>query len=107
MMQYYSHAKAFFFPGEEDFGITPVEAQSAGCPVLAYGRGGALETVQGGKTGLFFPEQTVESLMECITQFEKDGVEFSRGQIRQHSLQFDEERFRNEIWQVCEKYLPE
>jgi len=107
MMQYYSHAKAFLFPGEEDFGITPVEAQSAGCPVLAYGRGGALETVQGGKTGLFFPEQTVESLMECITRFEKNGVEFSRSQIRQHSLQFDEERFRNEIWQVCKKYLPE
>lgn len=105
MMQYYSHAKAFLFPGEEDFGITPVEAQSAGCPVLAYGRGGALETVLGGKTGLFFSEQTAESLMECITRFEVKGVEYSRADIRQHSLGFSEERFRREIAEECEKQV--
>lgn len=105
MMQYYSRAKAFLFPGEEDFGITPVEAQSAGCPVLAYGRGGALETVLGGKTGLFFPEQTVESLMECIQRFESQGVECSRAEIRQHSLSFSEERFRREIAEECARRL--
>ena len=105
MMNYYLHAKAFLFPGEEDFGITPVEAQSAGCPVLAYGRGGALETVADGETGLFFPEQTVESLMECLERFEKEGVSLSRKQIRERSLEFNEERFRSEIWEACEKAL--
>ena len=97
MMQYYVHAKAFLFPGEEDFGITPVEAQSAGCPVLAYGRGGALETVLDGRTVLFFTEQTAENLMECIQRFEAQGVEYDRTHIRQHSLSFSEERFRNEV----------
>lgn len=103
MMQYYIHAKAFLFPGEEDFGITPVEAQSAGCPVLAYGKGGALETVLDGETGLFFAEQTADSLAECIQRFEKHGVSRTRAQIREHSLQFGEERFRKEIAAECEK----
>ena len=101
MMQYYIHAKAFLFPGEEDFGITPVEAQSAGCPVLAYGKGGALETVQDGKTGLFFTEQTLDSLTDCIQRFEREGVECSREQIRKHSLRFGEDRFRREIAEEC------
>lgn len=105
MMQYYVRAKAFLFPGEEDFGITPVEAQSAGCPVLAYGRGGALETVLGGKTGLFFYEQTGESLAACIEQFEREGVGCSRSEIREHSLSFGEERFRKEIEQECRGQL--
>lgn len=98
----YSHAKAFLFPGEEDFGITPVEAMSAGCPVLAYGKGGVTETVLAEKTGLFFGEQTVESLVECIRRFEQSGVAYSREQIRAHSLQFSEERFREEIRAFCE-----
>jgi glycosyltransferase involved in cell wall biosynthesis len=97
MMRLYMHAKAFLFPGEEDFGITPVEAQSAGCPVLAYGKGGALETVKDGKTGFFFYEQTAESLTECIQRFEAEGVACSRKEIRQHSLSFREERFREEM----------
>ena len=102
-MRYYIHAKAFLFPGEEDFGITPVEAQSAGCPVLAFGKGGALETVLDGKTGLFFAEQTSDSLAACIQRFEQEGVECSREQIREHSLQFGEERFRREIMAECER----
>ncbi len=105
MMQYYIHAKAFLFPGEEDFGITPVEAQSAGCPVLAYGRGGALETVLDGETGLFFAEQTADCLAECIQRFEHEGVRYTREQIREHSLQFGEERFRREILKECGRRL--
>ena len=66
----YGGAKALLFPGLEDFGIVPVEAQAAGTPVIAYGRGGALETVRDGETGLFFPEQTVESLCHAIEEFE-------------------------------------
>ena len=95
--QIYLNAKAFLFPGDEDFGITPVEAQSAGLPVLAYGKGGALETVLDGKTGMFFSEQSVESLVECIERFEKEGVEYSKKQIRKHSMIFSEERFSREF----------
>lgn len=99
--QLYRKAKAFIFPGEEDFGITPVEAQSAGCPVLAYGKGGATETVLEGRTGWFFSEQTADSLGECIMRFENEGVSFSREEIRKHSQQFSEERFRDEMRQFC------
>lgn len=105
VMQYYSGARAFIFPGEEDFGITPVEAQSAGCPVLAYGRGGALETVQEGKTGLFFHEQTVDALAACIETFEQKGVACSRGEIRGNSLRFDEKRFRSQIEGLLRNYV--
>lgn len=101
--EYYSKCRAFIFPGEEDFGITPLEAQASGRPVIAYGRGGALETVIGGDTGLFFPEQTVESLKDAVTKFE--GMEFDKYKIRQHALKFDESVFRAKIKQyVEEKY---
>ena len=66
----YAGARALLFPGMEDFGIVPVEAQSAGTPVIAYGAGGALETVVDGETGLFFAEQTVEALCNAIEEFE-------------------------------------
>ena len=66
----YAGAKALLFPGLEDFGIVPVEAQAAGTPVIAFGKGGALETVKDGETGLFFHEQTVESLCQAIEEFE-------------------------------------
>lgn len=101
----YSRAKAFLFPGEEDFGITPVEAMSAGAPVLAFGRGGGTETVLDGKTGLFFEDQTVDSLCACIGRFEKQGVSYTREQIREHSKLFSEEHFRAEMLRFCkEKY---
>ena len=100
---YYLRAKAFLFPGEEDFGITPVEAQSAGTPVLAFGRGGACETVEDGRTGLLFHAQTVESLAECIEKFEAEGVACSKEEIRAHSLSFSEERFEEELRAYCER----
>lgn len=100
---YYLRAKAFLFPGEEDFGITPVEAQSAGTPVLAFGRGGACETVEDGCTGLLFHAQTVESLAECIEKFEAEGVACSKEEIRAHSLSFSEERFEEELRAYCER----
>lgn len=98
---YYLRAKAFLFPGEEDFGITPVEAQSAGTPVLAYGRGGACETVEDGRTGLLFHAQTVDSLAECIEKFEAEGVACTKEEIRAHSLQFSEERFESQLRDYC------
>lgn len=97
LKRWYSGAKAFLFPGEEDFGLTPVEAMAAGVPVLAYGRGGALETVSAGETGLFFNEQTVDSLCECIEKFEHEGVSFSRKEIHEYSMRFSVERFNNEF----------
>ena len=98
---YYLRAKAFLFPGEEDFGITPVEAQSAGTPVLAFGRGGACESVVDGVTGLFFEEQTVESVMDCIRRFEAGGVSGTPEQIRAHSRSFSEERFEQQLKDYC------
>lgn len=100
---YYLRAKAFLFPGEEDFGITPVEAQSAGTPVLAFGRGGACETVEDGRTGLLFHAQTVESLAECIEKFEAEGVACSKEEIRAHSLSFSEARFEEELRAYCDR----
>lgn len=94
MERYYSRAKAFLFPGIEDYGITPVEAMSAGVPVLAFGKGGALETVQDGKTGLYFHDQTVSGLVHCIEEFERNGVAYSRQQIHDYSLNFSDEIFK-------------
>ena len=94
---YYAESKAFIFPGEEDFGITPVEAQASGTPVIAYGRGGALDTVREGKTGVLFKEQTVESLCEAINQFETQGVEYSPQEIKAYSEAFSVRRFKEEL----------
>lgn len=97
MEHYYLRAKAFLFPGMEDFGLTPIEAMSAGVPVLAYGKGGALETVVDGKSGLFFERQDAESLVACMKRFEAEGVAWSREEIRDHSLLFSEDVFKKEI----------
>lgn len=97
------HAKAFLFPGEEDFGSTPVEAQSSGVPVLAYGRGGILETVREGDTGLFFREQTVDAVCACIGQFEKQGVTYSRQQIHDYARKFSQEVYRPKFKAYVEK----
>ena len=82
---------AFVLPGSEDFGITPLEAQAAGKPVLAYGHGGALETVVEGETGLLFSDPSPEGINATIAQFEK--VRWSPDVIRKHAEQFAEEKF--------------
>ncbi len=93
----YRHARALIFPGDEDFGIVPVEAQSCGCPVLAYGRGGACETILDGESGILFREQSVESVLEAMDTLEEKGVSMNRGEIRQSVQRFSEERFREEF----------
>ena len=93
--KYMSECKALLFPGLEDFGITPVEAMACGRPVIAFGKGGALDTVINGKTGVFFEEQTVESLKEAIIKFE--NMKFDKKEIRKHALEFDEEIFQKKI----------
>lgn len=95
VLKYMQGCKAFLFPGEEDFGITPIEAQACGRPVIAYGRGGALETVEDGKTGLFFPEQTKEAVLEAVARFET--MEFDSKYIVAHAEKFSEARFREEL----------
>jgi glycosyltransferase involved in cell wall biosynthesis len=86
-------ARALLFPGEEDFGIVPVEAQAAGVPVIAYGVGGIRDSVVDGVTGVFFADQTAESLAEAILAFER--LELDEAAIRDNARRFGPERFRS------------
>lgn len=95
--RYLSNAKALIFPGVEDFGMVPVEAMACGTPVLAYAKGGALETVVEGCSGLFFSEQTIGSLNVCITKFEAEIDTFSAVKIRIQSERFTKEIFSKNI----------
>ena len=107
LRDYMQRAKAFVFAAEEDFGITPVEAQACGTPVIAFGKGGALETVRGldhkSPTGLFFFEQTVPALIEAVEHFETQN--FIPSVCRENALRFAPERFREELKAVIEKEL--
>lgn len=99
--KYMSECKALIFPGKEDFGIVPVEAQASGRPVIAFGEGGVLDSVIPNKTGVFFYEQTVESLKEAIKKFE--NMKFDKNEIRKHALEFDESIFQQKMKQYIEK----
>ncbi len=90
-------AKAFVFAAEEDFGITPVEAQACATPVIAYGRGGSLETVVDGVTGCFFAEQTPDSIVAAVETFERQHGHYDLSSIRRHAEGFRPERFRKEL----------
>ncbi len=91
---HYARCRALVFPGVEDFGIVPVEAMASGKPVIAFGYGGALETVVDGLTGLFFSEQTPEALIDAVRRFESSTDRFDRRRIREHATQFSEQEFR-------------
>jgi glycosyltransferase involved in cell wall biosynthesis len=90
-------ARGFICAAEEDFGIAIVEAQAAGCPVITLGKGGALETVVNGVTGLFFPEQSVESLIEAVSRFEKMVTNFDAETIAHNAQRFSKRRFMKEF----------
>lgn len=91
----FAHAKAFIFPGLEDFGITPVQAQAAGRPVIAYRGGGALDTVIPDKTGIFFDAQTVESLCTALQDF--NPLDYNPAECREHALKFDSSIFKQQL----------
>jgi glycosyltransferase involved in cell wall biosynthesis len=95
-----SHCQALIFPGEEDFGITPVEAQASGRPVIAYQGGGALETIAA-TTGQFFFPKTAEALVQAVKNF--DPARFDRSTLQQHAKQFDIAVFRDKIYRFLEQ----
>jgi glycosyltransferase involved in cell wall biosynthesis len=94
-------ARALLFPGEEDFGIVPVEAQAAGVPVIAYGVGGAAESVADGRTGVLFGEQTSAGLAAAIERFE--GLELDEELVRENARRFGRARFRAEMAEVIDR----
>lgn len=102
---YLQNAKAFVYAAEDDFGILPVEAQSCGTPVIAFGKGGALETVAENQTGVFFEEQSAQKIIEAVIAFEE--IKFDPKIIREHALQFSKERFENEIKMFVEQKYSE
>jgi glycosyltransferase involved in cell wall biosynthesis len=106
LKDYMQRAKAFVFAAEEDFGIIPIEAQACGTPVIAYGKGGSLETVQGKfvgqkieitDTGVFFDKQTVHSLIEAVSFFEENVTKFDSKRIRDFAITFDKKIFKEDI----------
>ncbi|RMG95911.1 MAG: glycosyltransferase family 4 protein [Chloroflexi bacterium] len=100
-----ARCRAFMFPGEEDFGIAPLQAMAAGRPVIAYAAGGALETVIPGKTGTLFYEQTPEAIAAAVLQFEPNNL--NSAEIRRHAEQFDVSVFRRKIADFVAQKLAE
>lgn len=105
LLQTMQKAKAFVFAAEEDFGIVPVEAQACGTPVIAYGKGGALETVKDKESGLFFNNQKPESLIETVSKFEQ--IDFDPEIVRKNSEKFSKERFEKEFKSFVDKKVQE
>ena len=95
LLELYRAARLVIMPGEEDFGIAAVEAQACGTPVVAYARGGALETVLDGRTGLLFPELTPEAILTSLDKFKT--LEFNKSTLRAHALGFGRDVFKDRI----------
>jgi len=101
-------AKALLFPGEEDFGIVPLEAQACGCPVIGYGRGGLTETVRplgdgANATGLYFEEQTPDSVVAAIEEFERHADRFDPRAARRNAVRFRKDRFESELFEYLDE----
>jgi glycosyltransferase involved in cell wall biosynthesis len=94
LVDHIQRAKAFIFAAEEDFGIAPVEAQACGTPVIAFGRGGAVETIVDGETGIFFSEQTAASICRAVREFEMVEEDLDPERIRENAERFSTARFR-------------
>lgn len=96
-----AQCRAFIFPGEEDFGITPLEANAAGRPVIAYQAGGALDTIIPYVNGVFFQHQEVEDLLKAI--YEVESYAWDIDQIMEHARKFDEQAFMVKFKQYVEQ----
>jgi len=96
-----ARCRALVFPGEEDFGLTPLEAMAAGRPVIAYGAGGALDTIVEGESGVFFHQPTPEALAEAVRRL--DECDFCPESLRRHAQRFDASRFAQELGEVLER----
>lgn len=101
----YQNAKAIIFPGEEDFGMVPVEAQACGCPVIALAKGGVLESVVPGQTGILFEECTPDALADCVQRFHTQ--DFDPGRVRENALRFNGGVFRQKILALLEDSFPQ
>lgn len=101
---YYQNAKALIFPTEEDFGIVPVEAQACGTPVIAYRKGGALETIIENETGIFFDQQTSESVIEAVEKFE--NLKLDKIKISSQALKFSKKNFIIQIKNFINSLYP-
>lgn len=95
--------KGLIFPGVEDFGIVPLEAMAAGAPVIAYGRGGACDTVIHGKTGLLYENQTIEAIIESVQSIENGEVEFDVNVLKEHAESFDKSVFKDRIKNLVDR----
>ncbi|MDO9106969.1 MAG: glycosyltransferase [Methylovulum sp.] len=105
--EHLAKCKALVFPGLEDFGIVPIEAMASGRPVIAYGRGGVLDSVVDDQTGIFFHEQSVEALNEAIDRFERKFDKFDSAKIAEHAGKFSKVRFKNEFMALVDGILDE
>lgn len=103
-LEYLKYAKALIFPGEEDFGLTPVEAMACGRPVIAYKKGGVTETVRENKDGLFFEDQSKESLIEALNSFDLKQKTFDSRKIREHAEEFSLEIFKAKFINLINQY---
>ena len=97
MTHHFAHCKALLFPGVEDFGIVPLEVMASGRPVIAFGKGGALETVIEGRTGLFFHEQSTDGMLDAIGRFEAVAGSFQSDVMHSHAATFDTGVFRTRL----------
>ncbi len=105
LVKYMQEAKAFVLAANEDFGITSLEAQSCLTPVIALKKGGYLETVKENKTGVFFEEQTVESIKQAVMKFEKSKMQWYKFEFEQNVNQFSVENFKIGFSQILSKYV--
>lgn len=103
LIGYYQNCRAYIFPADEDFGITPIEAMATGRPVVALGKGGALETVINGKTGIFFNKQDPQSVVEAVDKINENR--FDTALIQRHALKFSKKRFILELKDIINKSL--
>ena len=107
LRELYSSCRALIFPGEEDFGIVPVEAMASGCPVIAYNKGGVRDSVRDGSSGILYPDQSVDGLTAAVARFEREESRFLPGAIAAEAARFSSSRFREQMGALVERKMAE